>query len=128
MDRWLDNVDADTARGTQAEKVARNKPAELADACWATNGERIVKPASYDDRDGCNQLYPPHADPRIVAGAPLVNDILKCALKPLSAADYSHPLTDGQMERLKAVFPDGVCDFSRSGIGQETPGAPWQFH
>ena len=29
------------------------------------------------------------------------------------------PLTAEQLERLKAVFPEGVCDYTRPGIGQE---------
>ena len=48
------------------------------------------------------------------AGAPIANDVLKCQLKPVSAADYKASFTPAQLARLKAIFPDGVCDFSNS--------------
>src|SRR5688572_12078023 len=32
--QWLDRIAADTADGTLAAKVVRNKPEELVDACW----------------------------------------------------------------------------------------------
>lgn len=126
MDRWLDNIAADRATGTMSAKVARNKPSGVADGCRATDGERIVEPATYEGSGSCNDLYPPHADPRIAAGGPLTDDVLKCELKPISAADYSRPLTPHQLRRLKAIFPDGVCDYSRRGIGQGVTLATWQ--
>jgi len=126
MDHWLDNIAADTAPGTAAAKAARNKPADLGDACWAADGERIAEPASYDGQGRCHQLYPPHADARIAAGGPLADDVLKCALKPVDPAAYAQPLSADQLRRLKAVFPAGVCDYSRPGIGQEVTRTTWQ--
>ena len=123
MDRWLDAVAADSAAGTPAAKVARNKPAYLADGCMKTDGGKIVEPAIYDGSGKCNQLYPPHADPRIAAGGPLTDDILKCALKPVTPADYSHPLSPDQLRRLRALFPSGVCDYSRPGIRSSSSGS-----
>jgi hypothetical protein len=126
MDRWLDNITADHAFGSLPAKIARDKPVDLADGCWATDGEHIVEPATYDGASKCNQLYPAYGDPRIAAGGPLTDDVLKCALKPVSEADYSKPLTPEQMHRLDSVFPTGVCDYSRPGIGQEVTAETWQ--
>jgi hypothetical protein len=128
MDRWLDNIRADSASGTLDEKVARDKPADLADGCWTTYGEHIVEPATFDGQGRCNQLYPPHGDPRIAAGGPLTDDVLKCAVKPVDPVDYSHPLTTSQLARLKATFPAGVCDYSRPGVGQQVTTTTWQFY
>jgi hypothetical protein len=120
MDRWLDNISADGADGALPEKIARDKPADLTDGCWATDGERI------DTAERCNQPYPPHADPRIAAGGPLTDDILKCPLKPVTAADYSRSLTDDQLQQLKSIFPAGVCDYSKPSVGQQVTRYTWQ--
>jgi len=126
MDRWLNNIAADTAPGPRAAKVARDKPPELSDGCWTTEGEHIIEHAGYPGSGRCNQIYPPHADPRIAAGGPLADDVLKCVLKPLDPAGYTHPLTPDQLERLRAVFPTGVCDYTQPGIGQHITPTAWQ--
>jgi hypothetical protein len=126
MDRWLDNIAADGVDGTLAAKVVRDKPGTLADGCWATNGEHIVERRLYRGQGRCDQEYPAYADPRIVAGGPLTVDVLKCVLKPIRETDYSRPLTPDQLVRLKVVFPTGVCDYGRPGVGQEISTAIWQ--
>jgi len=30
------------------------------------------------------------------------------------------------LERLRAVFPGGVCDYSRPGVGQQITKVTWQ--
>jgi len=125
MDRWLDNIAADHASVPPSVKVARNRPADLADGCLATDGEHIVEPQTYDGPGRCNQMYPAHGDPRIAAGGPLTDDVLKCALKPINAADYPHPLTADQLQRLKAIFPNGVCDYSRPSVGRTALEGAW---
>jgi hypothetical protein len=80
----------------------------------------------YGGKGRCNELYPAHADPRLVAGAPLTNDVLKCALKAIDTKEYKQPLTAEQVARLKAVFPQGVCDYTRPGVGQENKPEPWK--
>jgi hypothetical protein len=126
MDQWLANIAKDTGSGSATEKVIRNKPADLVDVCWTAEGERIAEPAVYGGAGRCNQLYPAHADPRIAAGAPPTDDILKCALKPIDPKDYAQSLSAEQIGRLKAVFPQGVCDYSRPGVGQTHLPEPWE--
>jgi hypothetical protein len=117
MNKWLDDIAADPAP-LSTDKVVRHKPAEAVDACWDAEGNKIVEKASFDGKGKCNIPYPVNSEPRMVAGAPLTNDIIKCQLKPVNFADYKAPFTDAQKARMKAIFPAGVCDYSKPGVGQ----------
>ncbi|MGZ6047521.1 MAG: DUF6351 family protein [Phenylobacterium sp.] len=117
MTKWLDALAADPAPLTHA-KVVRHKPAEARDAWFDASGAKHVEKATWDGPGGYNTTYPNHSEPRIQAGAPIANDVLKCRLKPIRAADYKVKFSADQMARLKAIFPTGVCDFSKPGIGQ----------
>jgi hypothetical protein len=58
----------------------------------------------------------------------LTENILKCQLKPLNAADYLPATFNGaQLARLLAAFPDGVCDWSKPGVSQQSPVSPLTF-
>jgi len=126
MDQWLDNIAKDHSHQGAIEKIVAAKPEGIADACWSEDGEKIIEKRTYDGNGRCNQLFPPHGDPRIAAGEPLTEDILKCALKPVNPKDYVHPLTEDQLARLKAIFPQGVCDYTRPGIGQGPLQGTWR--
>ena len=89
-------------------------------------GEKIVEPLTWDGKSRCNQLYPAHADPRIASGAPLTDEILKCQLKPISAADYTPALTPAQMAKMKTAFPQGVCDYTKPGVAQQHVESTWR--
>ncbi len=118
LNRWLDNMAADPAPAS-TDKVVRNKPAGANDACWDKTGKRIDEPASQDPSAACNVVYPRFSTPRIVAGSPLANDVLKCQLKPANVADYAVPFSGAEETRLKTIFPSGVCDWSKPGVGQQ---------
>ncbi|MDO9476184.1 MAG: DUF6351 family protein [Pseudohongiella sp.] len=130
MNRWLDYIKADSSNRPLLDRIAAARPAELADDCFTPEGERIVEPAVFDltrildgtqaeaDQGRCNQLYPPHAGLRLVAGAPLSNDIMKCSLKPIDYDDYRVEFTADEKQRLEAIFPQGVCDWSQPGQAQ----------
>ncbi|MBI1359677.1 MAG: hypothetical protein GC155_05265 [Alphaproteobacteria bacterium] len=117
MTKWLDAMAADSAP-LSTDKVVRHKPAEATDAYWTKDGKKVEEKASWDGEGGFNQTYPVHSEPRLVAGQPPANDIMKCQLKPVSASDYRVKFTSAQMARLKKIFPDGVCDYQKPGIGQ----------
>ena len=117
MTQWLDALAADPAPLTHA-KVVRHKPAAARDAWFDADGQKHVEIATWDGPGGYNGAYPNHSEPRIVAGAPIANDVLKCRLKAPKAADYKVRFTAAQWDRLKEVFPEGVCDFARPGVGQ----------
>jgi hypothetical protein len=53
-----------------------------------------------------------------VAGAPLADDITKCQLKPINPRDYKATFTPDELQRLRSVFPGGVCDYSKPGVNQ----------
>jgi hypothetical protein len=43
----------------------------------------------------------------------------------VNRADYRQPLTGEEFARLKQIFPQGVCDYSRPGVGQIHKPEPW---
>jgi hypothetical protein len=116
MTDWLDAVIRDPTPDPLPIKVARAKPAAAVDACWEQD-TRI------DDRDGrCRTLYPPHGNPRVAAGGPVSGLVLKCQRRPLRPEDYAGiSFDDAQWRQLHSVFPDGVCDYSKPGVGQAPP-------
>ncbi|MCI0390351.1 MAG: DUF6351 family protein [Acidobacteria bacterium] len=117
MNKWLDNIAADPAT-LSTDKIVRNKPAEAVDACWDAEGKKYIEKATFDGKGTCNTLYPVHSEPRLIAGAPLANDILKCRLKPINYADYKVTFNDAQKVRVASIFPSGVCDYSKPGVEQ----------
>src|SRR5258708_1858708 len=88
-------------------------------ACASPN-RPILLPATR-----CNGYYPVQKTPRLVAGMPIQLDVLKCQLKPIDPADYRQPLSEQLLARLRKVFPAGVCDFSRPGVGFERLAGTW---
>jgi len=116
MDRWVAGIQADRRDVPKAQKVREGRPEDLTDRCETADG----------------QSTPPGACPHVryydaptqVAGEGPRNDVLKCRLEPIDAADYPPTMLPAQLEALKAVFPDGVCDWSRPGVG-ETGTVPW---
>jgi hypothetical protein len=45
-------------------------------------------------------------------------------LKALDPADYNASFTPDQWASLQSVFPTGVCDFAKPGVGFQ-PTVPW---
>lgn len=124
MDTWLTAIAADRRHGSDRARMLRNRPADLSDGCWTPAGERIKAELVWRGTGPCDTLYPSFADTRIAAGAQLRNDVLKCALKPLG----SNGFTAEQISRLRAVFPTGVCDWSRPGVGYRGLAGVWQSY
>jgi hypothetical protein len=112
--QWIAAYKADNGTGTQRDKVIRNKP--IQDGCWNGTtfiGEKQTLSSKADSM--CNALYPSWTFPRHVAGGTVAANIMKCALKPVSAADYAGPVTAQQLDAIRAIFPSGVCDWSKPG-------------
>ena len=125
MNEWLENLSADRSGRDYQTRVIAAKPATAKDACWDANSQKIEEPLTLDPAAACNKLYPINADPRIVAGAPRSGDILKCQLKPVAATDYKVAFTSAESTRLNAIFPSGVCDWSKPGVSQSPPEGAW---
>ena len=116
MEQWVANIAKDTAPAkSPLERVIRNKPAGVGDACYTKDGQAIT------DMQRCAQMFPVYANPRLNAGLPMGATTLKCELKAVDRKDYTQPLTDAQLASLKAAFPGGVCDYGRKGVSVRAP-------
>jgi hypothetical protein len=119
-DEWLERILADTSTRPYAEKVIKNRPVALADACWF-GGVKYEEPFTLDPDSTCNQLMPIFATTRIAAGAAIAGDDLKCQLRDIDYSDYEVAFTPDEQLRLTAIFPSGVCDWSKPGVAKRKP-------
>ena len=122
VDKWLTDILADASDIPQAQKVAAHRPTDFVNACYTAADAKIT------NMDRCAELFPIASDARIVAGAPLANDVLKCTLKPVEPDDYLVSLSAEQVGALQRIFPEGVCDWSRPGVGQVPLAGTWAFY
>jgi hypothetical protein len=128
MDRWLGNIQADNGSGRLSETVVRAKPADLMDNCWdegSAGRVNLTEPLTFGGAGACGEIYPAYPTPRLVAGAPLANNIVSCHLKPLDEAVYEVEFTAGEWADLRTIFPDGVCDWSRGDLHGEGYQGTW---
>lgn len=128
MDRWMLAYRTDGRAAALPQKVVENRPADLVDGCFSrTEPQHFIAERQQFGRSGntrCIALWPSYSDPRQVAGGPLSANILKCRLKPVRLEDYKPRFTAAQVAALGKVFPRGVCDWSRPGVGQQGS-IPW---
>ena len=121
MDEWLAAVARDRRAIPLARKIIADKPKTLVDRCTDGNGNEI-------DGSRCDAAVQAYSDPQLEAGMPATNDTLRCALKPLARADYDGvAFTDEQWAHMQAIFPKGVCDFTKPGLGRH-PTRAWQTY
>ena len=125
MDQWLANLRANPERG-----VAGNKPADAVDSCFATDGSLLnrgpdVWSGIIDSAPAgaCTQRFPIHGTSRTVAGGPFDEQHYKCALQPVQAAVArgvygSWRPTKAEVDRLRQIFPTGVCDYTKPDVGR----------
>jgi hypothetical protein len=125
IDEWMANIRRHPRRG-----VARNKPELATDRCFTTQGAEIARGPDVwdgildDESPGaCTREFPLHSTSRIVAGGPLRGGVYKCALQSVDRAVRRglygawRPTAD-ELARLNAIFPSGVCDYSRRDVGR----------
>jgi hypothetical protein len=110
---------------TERFKLVRAKPVDLVDACYDGTGHKIAEKQTYAGTGICNGLYPSHGSPYLVAGMPLANDVVNCQLMPIDASDYVVEFTTFEVERLRGIFPGGVCDYSKPGFEQRPLRGTW---
>ena len=124
MEAWLAAIRADNEPGSAAERVIRNRPVALTDACWS-GATKFAESFGILGGGTCAGLYPTFAETRMAAGSPLASDIFKCQLKPLDFGAYAVSFTPAQQARLQATFPSGVCDWSKPGVDERPPLGAW---
>jgi hypothetical protein len=130
MDKWLAAVRADTGARTLEQKIVADKPTEGFDFCYLSNDAKFQRKVTDQAQCDLDPGLRPHSSPRQVAGGPVTEDILKCQLKPFNPDDYPRVQVDLDthlIDRLKNAFPDGVCDWSRAGVGQQPAVSPLDF-
>ena len=126
MDQWIGAIKADMSNGSAIAKIRRAKPADLVEGCWTKDEtpQKIDEKLQY--RAGrCNEIYPAFSSPRGVAGAPISNDVIKCQVKSINASDYKVTFTADETTRLRRIFPEGVCDYSKPSVGQQKLSGTW---
>jgi hypothetical protein len=133
MDTWLSTLMVSAPKATlnavrtQAQ-VIDAKPATAFDLCYLTGDATFSTPVTDMALCDADPRLQKHASPRQVAGGPLTENVLKCQLKPLDMADYGPvAFSDAQVARLHAAFPEGVCDWTRPGVGQQEAISPLTF-
>ncbi len=126
MTTGLDAIGSDPAPST-ADKVARLKPAEAVDSCWGVaDAVQYKETATLSGPGVCNTLYPKTIPPRMVAGEPITDDVVKCQLKAVEESDYLPAVfTATEKVRLANVFAGGVCDYAKPGVAQSKVEGTW---
>ncbi len=126
MDRWITAIKADKRHMRQTDKVVQNKPADLHEGCYTKDATpAFIAEHQVRGPSACHDLYPSNSFPREVAGADVAADIIKCQTKPPRQSDYAVSFTATQWSRLQAIFPSGVCDWSKPGDEQQEPIGTW---
>ena len=125
IDEWMANI-----RAHPEQTVGENRPAAAVDSCFDTGGALLasgedVWDGVLDDEPAgaCTEAFAIHSSSRRVAGGPFRGGVFKCALQPVTEAVTgglygSWVPTDADIDRLEAIFPQGVCDFSRPDAGR----------
>src|SRR5664279_5249473 len=133
MDTWLSKL-LTTAPKTflngvrTQDQVVAAKPAAAVDFCFLSADVNFTTPVTDKATCDADTKLAVFSSPHQVAGGPQTENILKCQLKPIVFSDYTGvTFTAGQQARLAAVFPGGVCDWSKPGVGQVDPTSPLTF-
>ncbi len=133
MDTWLSDLNVSSPKATvngvrtQADVIAA-KPAGAFDLCYLTGDTDFTNPVTDMALCDADPRLAMHSSPRQVAGGSLQENVLKCQLRPIDPADYAPAVLDAsQLARLDAAFPDGVCDWTRPGVGQQEAISPLTF-
>ncbi|TCO44562.1 hypothetical protein EV646_110276 [Kribbella antiqua] len=124
LDLWLTTLAADDSSRPRIDKIVAARPSSLREGCRGPEGF-IAQPLNRDPSSRCEQLYPSASFPREVAGADVAADIIKCRLRPPIRSEYGVTWTNAQWSRLNAIFPTGVCDYTKPGIGQQPLSGTW---
>ncbi len=133
MDVWLSNLLVTAPKATQNSvrtqaQVIAAKPATAFDLCYLTGDANFTTKVTDMALCDADARLAKHESPRQVAGGSLQENVLKCQLKPVIPADYAPVAFSGaQWARMQATFANGVCDWSKPGVGQQEALSPLTF-
>ena len=133
MDSWLSSLVATAPKAFlndehSHDQVVAAKPATAFDFCYLTSDTTFSNKVTDFATCDTDPKLKANTSPRQVAGGPIVENIMKCQLKPLVFTDYTGiTFTAGQQARLNTLFPNGVCDWSKPGVSQQDPASPLTF-
>ncbi|MGQ9427204.1 DUF6351 family protein [Gilvimarinus sp. F26214L] len=124
MDQWMTNI-----RKNPNRTIAENRPPAAADKCLDARGNVIAQGDTVWDGEwngqpagACMTAYPRYKTSREVAGGDVTGDVFKCHLQPVSRAisrgEYGNVDMRPYQRELEAIFPDGVCDYSRGDVAR----------
>ncbi len=119
MHQWMRSRDKDTPG---------ERPTLTVDGCFNAAGDVIalgetVWDGQWNGRsDGiCTKTYPPFKTSRQVAGEDVKGMVLKCQLQSVDSAIekglYAPIEMNAHRKKMKVLFPQGVCDYSKPGMG-----------
>lgn len=120
--QWLTNIFNDHRAVSLPTKVAQDKPADAVDTCVDASGQTIPCEVAG------TPVYPYYKNPRIAAGEPFTDDIMKCQLRPLTRAEFLPvQFSSAEWAQLRLAFPTGICNYALPGVGQQ-PTVPWMSY
>ena len=118
-EEWLTALEKRGSGPTDASRVAAviaSRPASASDRCTLPSGIGVA------DVTPCKPLA--GTSPRIGAGAPASDDVIKCTLKPVAATDFPQ-LSAAELDALRKALPTGVCNWAVPGVGDTARSRPW---
>ena len=116
---WLDGLDSLQSQHPdepRTQLVADSRPSSAQDQCRTpVGGIDLI----------CSSGVARASNPRAEAGGPLAMDNIDCRLQLVQPSDYPSTVTPADLEQIKAVFPQGVCDYSAPPVGWASPSRTW---
>ncbi len=124
LEEWMSRLEADPTLSVGAARPERATP-----RCYGVDGSLLAAGDDVwegamdpDPRGACARHFEIRSTSRIEAGGPISGDVYKCHTIPVRDAVaqgmYGDVVVDeAAIQRLEAIHPQGVCDYSRPGVG-----------
>ncbi|WP_219506188.1 DUF6351 family protein [Nonomuraea ceibae] len=127
MDHWLTNLAGLRPGGKPIARITAARPGTLVEGCNTRDEQPrfVAETLERDPASYCERLYPTASFPREVAGEDVTADIITCRLTEPKRDGYGVQWTNEQWERLRTIFPRGVCDYTRPGVSQQRTKNTW---